>query len=282
MKEIDVRKIEDVIAEMCGRIAVDYAPDIVQALKKGQKEETGERARNALNMLIENAAIAAEERTPICQDTGMAIVWLHIGQDVHLTGGSLKDAVNTGVNRGYADNYLRASVVNDPVYDRKNTKTNTPAVIYTEITDGEKVEIEIMAKGFGSENKSAMKMLTPADGEEGIVDFVLDTIKNAGPNACPPFVIGVGIGGTFDSCAVASKRALLRGLDEHNSDERYAALERKLFEKANQLNIGPLGLHGKTTVLAIQTEYEPTHIAGMPCAVNVCCHVCRHAKAVIE
>jgi fumarate hydratase subunit alpha len=212
----------------------------------------------------------------------MAIVFLKIGQEVHLCGGSLNEAVNRGVERGYGENYLRASVVADPLYERKNTKTNTPAVIYTEITDGEEVEIEIMAKGFGSENKSAVKMLTPADGEKGVIDFVVETVKNAGPNACPPFVIGVGIGGTFDYCAVLSKKALLRNADEHNPDEKFAKLEEVLLNKINALNIGPMGFHGKTTALAVQIEQAPTHIAGMPVAVNVCCHVCRHAKAVIR
>ncbi len=282
MKEIDVRKIEDAIASMCSEIAVVYNRPIRRALEKAKETETGERASAVMEMLIENAEIAEKENIPICQDTGMAIVFLKIGQEVHLCGGSLNEAVNRGVERGYGENYLRASVVADPLYERKNTKTNTPAVIYTEITDGEEVEIEIMAKGFGSENKSAVKMLTPADGEKGVIDFVVETVKNAGPNACPPFVIGVGIGGTFDYCAVLSKKALLRNVDEHNPDEKFANLEKVLLNEINALNIGPMGFHGKTTALAVQIEQAPTHIAGMPVAVNVCCHVCRHAKAVIR
>ena len=282
MKEINVRKIEDAIASMCSEIAVVYNRPIRRALEKAKETETGERASAVMEMLIENAEIAEKENIPICQDTGMAIVFLKIGQEVHLCGGSLNEAVNRGVERGYGENYLRASVVADPLYERKNTKTNTPAVIYTEITEGEEVEIEIMAKGFGSENKSAVKMLTPADGEKGVIDFVVETVKNAGPNACPPFVIGVGIGGTFDYCAVLSKKALLRNVDEHNPDEKFAKLEEVLLNEINALNIGPMGFHGKTTALAVQIEQAPTHIAGMPVAVNVCCHVCRHAKAVIR
>lgn len=282
MKEISVKKIEDAIASMCGEIAVTASPDIVRAFEKAVQDESNEKSKAVLDILIENARIAKEENIPICQDTGMAIVWLRVGQEVHFTDGLVKDAVNRGVERGYTDNFLRASVVADPLYERKNTKTNTPAVIYTELTEGDRVEIEIMAKGFGSENKSALKMLTPADGEQGVIDFVKDTLLKAGPNACPPFVIGVGIGGTFDSCAVLSKKALLRKLDDRNPDPRYSELEDRLLAMANDLKIGPMGFHGKTTALAIKVENEPTHIAGMPVAVNVCCHVCRHAKAVIE
>jgi fumarate hydratase subunit alpha len=282
MKEISVKKIEDAIASMCGEIAVTASPDIVRAFEKAVQDESNEKSKAVLDILIENARIAKEENIPICQDTGMAIVWLRVGQEVHFTDGLVKDAVNRGVERGYTDNYLRASVVADPLYERKNTKTNTPAVIYTELTEGDRVEIEIMAKGFGSENKSALKMLTPADGEQGVIDFVKDTLLKDGPNACPPFVIGVDIGGTFDSCAVLSKKALLRKLDDRNPDPRYSELEDKLLAMANDLKIGPMGFHGKTTALAIKVENEPTHIAGMPVAVNVCCHVCRHAKAVIE
>ena len=281
MREISVKNIEERIVSACESMAIEYNPDIVSALETAFAEEKGSRAKDALGMLLENAKIAKEERIPICQDTGMVIVWLKAGQDVHFTDGSLSEAIQRGVARGYTENYLRASVVDDPVFQRKNTKTNTPCVIYTEITEGEEVSIELMAKGFGSENKSRSVMLTPADGKEGIEKFVLETIQLAGPNACPPFVVGVGIGGTFDSCAVMSKHALLRPLNENHPDPVYAALERELTEKANALNIGPMGLHGKTTVLKVQIESAPTHIAGMPCAVNICCHVCRHAKVVI-
>ena len=282
MREISVKEAENAVYQACGRIACVYSSDIYEALQKGRSQETAERAQAAMDILLKNAAIAEEKRIPICQDTGMVIVWLKVGQEVHFCDGLITDAINRGVERAYADHYLRASVVDDPVYERRNTRTNTPAVIHTEITAGDKVEIEIMAKGFGSENKSAVKMLTPADGEKGVIDFVVETVKNAGPNACPPFVIGVGIGGTFDYCAVLSKKALLRNADEHNPDEKFAKLEEVLLNEINALNIGPMGFHGKTTALAVQIEQAPTHIAGMPVAVNVCCHVCRHAKAVIR
>ena len=236
----------------------------------------------AMEMLVQNAQIAKEERIPICQDTGLAIVYLKIGQEVSLVGGSLYEAVNEGVRRGYTGHFLRASSVDDPIYDRVNTKDNTPAIIYTDIVDGDSVEVSVMAKGFGSENKSALKMLTPADGEQGVIDFVCETVAKAGPNACPPFVIGVGVGGTFDSCAVMAKKALLRPLSVSNSDLRYAHLEDHLLEKINGMKIGPMGFGGKTTALKVQIEYAPTHIAGLPVAVNMCCHVCRHGSEVIE
>ena len=282
MKEINVNQIKESIIEMAGKIACVYHPDILQAIQESAKKETNERSKAVMEMLKENAEIAEREQIPLCQDTGLMIVWLHIGQDVHLVGGSLKDAVNEGVRRGYLDHYLRASSVDDPLFDRKNTKDNTSAILYTDIVDGEQVEIEVMAKGFGSENKSALKMLTPADGVEGVKDFVLETIKNAGPNACPPFVVGVGIGGTFDLCAKLSKEALLRPLSESNPDERYKQLEDELLYEANQLHIGPMGFHGETTALKIQIKQAPTHIAGLPVAVNICCHICRHDKKVIS
>ena len=282
MKEISVKKISECIERMCGKIACEYDPDIIEAIKEGRKKETSLRSVTAMDMLIENAEIAEKERIPICQDTGLVIVYLKIGQEVILTGGSLKEAVNKGVADGYTNNYLRASSVTDPLYDRKNTKDNTPVVLYTEIADGDSVEVSVMAKGFGSENKSALKMLTPADGEQGVIYFVLDTVGKAGPNSCPPFVIGVGIGGTFDSCAVISKKALLRPLSEGNADPRYRDLEDRLLEKVNALHVGPMGFHGNTTALKVQIEYAPTHIAGLPVAVNMCCHVCRHATEVIS
>ena len=276
MREIDVKKISEMLKQACGAIAVDYAPDIIQALRKGAENETGERSKAAMDMLLKNAETASLDRTPICQDTGMAIVWLKIGQEVHLTGGALNDAVNQGIAEGYTENYLRASVVDDPLYDRRNTKNNTPAVIHTEIVPGDKVSIELMAKGFGSENKSAVKMLTPADGEQGVIDFVLDTVRKAGPNACPPFIIGVGIGGSFDSVTELSKHALMRPISASHSDVRYASLEKKMLDQVNELHIGPMGFHGNTTALKVQIEEAPTHIAGMPAAVNMCCHACRH------
>ncbi len=262
-------------------MAVEYSPDILAALQHAEENESGRMARDALAMLVVNADIAKKERTPICQDTGMVIVFAKVPQNIEFTNGSFTEAIQKGVARGYKEHYLRASVVDDPLFSRVNTTTNTPAVIYTELYEGTQVVLELMAKGFGSENKSASVMLTPADGRDGVFSFVIDTIKKAGPNACPPFVVGVGVGGTFDSCAVMAKHALLRPLSEYHPDERYAQLEKDLAEAANKLNIGPMGLHGKTTVLRVQIESAPTHIAGLPCAVNICCHVCRHAKVVI-
>lgn len=281
MKEIDVRQITRQLKQACGSIAVEYSPDIIAALKQGAQQETGERSQAAMDMLLKNAEIASKDHTPICQDTGMAIVWLKIGQEVHFTGGSLYEAVQQGIAEGYTENYLRASIVDDPLYDRTNTKNNTPAVIHTEIIDGDHVYVELMAKGFGSENKSAVKMLTPADGEQGVIDFVKDIAMKAGPNACPPFIIGVGIGGSFDSVTELSKHALMRPLQESNLDARYAALEKKLYDEVNSLHVGPMGFHGSTTVLKVQIEEAPTHIAGMPVAVNMCCHACRHWKGEI-
>ncbi len=282
MKEINVKEITNAIADMAGEIACVYNADVLQAIKQSAKKEVNERSKAVMEMLMENAKIAEEERIPLCQDTGLMIVWLHIGQDVHLVGGNLNEAVNEGVRKGYLEHCLRLSSVDDPLFERTNTKDNTPAILYIDIVDGESVEIEVMAKGFGSENKSALKMLTPADGVEGVKKFVLETVQNAGPNACPPFVVGVGIGGTFDSCAKMSKEALLRPISKSNADERYKALEDELLEQTNALQIGPMGFHGKTTALKVQIKYAPTHIAGLPVAVNICCHVCRHAKKVIS
>lgn len=281
MKEINTDRIRQRIREVCGKIAVIYPADIRKSLVQSREHETGV-SRDAMDMLIENAEIAERENIPICQDTGMVIVYIRLGQEVHLTGGNLNEAVQEGVRQGYTENYLRASVVSDPLFDRKNTASNTPAVIYTEIVPGDCVEIELMAKGFGSENMSAIRMLKPAEGIEGVRAFVLETIRNAGPNACPPMIIGVGIGGTFDYCAVLAKKALMRPVSVRNDDSRYAELENDLIRSANELRIGPMGMHGMTTVLNIAVEAFPTHIAGLPCAVNICCHACRHEKVVIK
>lgn len=281
MKIIETERIAQSVERICAEIACVYDADILAAIKKGRENETSPRSVTAMDTLIQNADIAVTERIPICQDTGLAIVFLKIGQDVHLVGDNVKDAVNRGVRNGYVKNCLRASSVNDPLYDRKNTTDNTPAIIYTDIVEGDCVEVSVMAKGFGSENKSALKMLTPADGEQGVIDFVKETVMKAGPNACPPFIIGVGIGGTFDSCAVMSKQALLRPIFQSNTDERYRNLEDRLLKEINDLHVGPMGFHGNTTALKVQVEYAPTHIAGLPVAVNMCCHVCRHGSEVI-
>ena len=233
-----------------------------------------------LYMIITNFEIAGEEKVPICQDTGMACVFLEIGQDVHITGGDLREAVDEGVRRGYDKGYLRKSVVRDPVR-RGNTGDNTPAMLYTEIVPGEQIKVTVGPKGFGSENMSAIRMFKPSAGIEGIKDFILETVENAGPNPCPPMVVGVGIGGTFDKCALLAKKALMRSTEERNPDPYYAALEEEMLEKINQLGIGPQGFGGRTTALALNIETMPTHIAGMPCAVNINCHVTRHKTEVI-
>jgi fumarate hydratase subunit alpha len=232
-------------------------------------------------MLLENAEIAARESIPICQDTGLVTVYVQAGQEVHFTGGSLQKAIQQGVAESYTQNYLRASAVKDPLFDRSNTKDNTPALVYCDITEGDAVKIEITAKGFGSENMSRLAMLKPAEGLEGVKKFVIETIRLAGPNACPPMIVGVGVGGTFDYSAYLAKRALLRPISEGNPDPQYRALEEELAEKANALGIGPMGLHGRTTVLKISILSAPTHIAGLPCAVNICCHACRHREIVL-
>lgn len=280
MREIDVKLIRDAICSMVQKINIEYPSDICESMEQALSQEDHPIARSTLEFLMKNAEIAKAEKLPICQDTGMAVVFLNIGQDVHLVGGSLQQAVNDGVALGYEQGYLRKSVVNDPLFARINTKNNTPSVLYTSIVEGDKVEIELGAKGFGSENMSTITMLKPAQGIEGVKNAVLSAIQNAGPNACPPMVVGVGIGGTFDYAAMLAKKATLREA-RHNDDPRYAKLEEELFTAANELNIGPQGMGGKTTVFRINVEYYPTHIAGLPCAVNISCHVTRHAKEVL-
>ncbi len=249
--------------------------DVRCALEQGLAQEESPIARTMLTDIIKNAEIAREEQMPICQDTGMAVFFLKLGQEVHITGGLLADAINEGVRQGYQDGYLRKSVVADPVR-RGNTGDNTPAVIHLELVAGDSLEITLAPKGFGSENMSAIKMCKPSEGLDGIIDFVVETVKNAGGNPCPPLVVGVGIGGTFEKCATLAKQALLRDVDSKNPDPYYAELEEILLTKINQLDIGPQGFGGKTTALGVNVETFPTHIAGMPCAVNINCHVTRH------
>lgn len=281
MRDISVKRVKEVLLDAINDLAIVYPEDVYAALAKAKESETSERSQLGLGMLLENARIAKEERIPICQDTGMTVIYLHVGQDVHFTDGSLKDAVNEAVREGFKNNYLRYSVVDDPVFDRKNTGDNTPCILYTDIVDGDKVTFEMTTKGFGSENTSAIKMCKPAEGIQGVINFVVETVKKAGPNACPPMVVGVGVGGTFDYAAYLAKRALLRDIGSSNEDPRYATVEQELLEKLNALNIGALGLHGDTSVLSVMIEKAPTHIAGMPVAVNICCHVNRHAKGEI-
>lgn len=280
MREINVSQIADTLEQMCIKANCVLNTDVENALRKGLECETSGIGRGVLENILKNAEIARDEYVPICQDTGMAVVFLKIGQDVHLVGGSLNAAVNEGVRRGYEKGYLRKSVVADPVR-RGNTGDNTPAIIHTEIVDGDAVEITVAPKGFGSENMSAVKMLKPSEGIDGIIDFVVSVVKNAGGNPCPPLVVGVGIGGTFEKVAYLAKSALLRDVDSHNPDPYYAELEDTLLEKINELNIGPQGFGGKTTALGVNVETFPTHIAGMPCAVNINCHVTRHLSKKI-
>lgn len=279
MREIDASLVTNTVKKLCIEANCHLGADIKKCISDCAKNEPWPTAKNILKQIIENYEIADKENMPICQDTGVACVFLKIGQDVHVNG-NLNDAINEGVRQGYCEGYLRKSVVRDPL-DRVNTGDNTPAMIYYEIVSGDKIEITVAPKGFGSENMSAIAMLRPSDGVEGVKDFIIKTVKDAGPNPCPPIVIGVGIGGTFDKAAYLAKLALLRPIDEPNATPFYADLEKELLEKINTLGIGPQGFGGKTTALAVNIEHFPTHIAGLPVAVNINCHVTRHKTEVI-
>lgn len=274
MREIDSALITEVVARLCIDANYHLPPDMKKQIISSSKEESWETASIILDQIIENFNIADENLQPICQDTGLACVFLSIGQDVHIKG-NLEDAVNEGVRKGYSKGYLRKSVVSDPL-NRVNTGDNTPAMIYYDICPGDKLKITVAPKGFGSENMSQIKMLKPSDGIEGVKDFVIKVVEDAGPNPCPPIVVGVGIGGTFDKAAYLAKKALMRPVDQRNSESFYANLENELLEKINALGIGPQGFGGRTTALAVNIEKFPTHIAGLPVAVNINCHVTRH------
>lgn len=280
MREIDLKIIENKIAELCIEANHFLGNDLKECIAKMTTEETWQAAKDVLMNIEENIEIAEEGVYPLCQDTGMACVFLEIGQDVHLVGGILEDAVNEGVRRGYTDGYLRKSIVKDPLR-RVNTGDNTPAYIHTEIVPGDKVKITVAPKGFGSENMSRIKMLPPSAGEEGVKDFIVETVEVAGANPCPPIVVGVGIGGTFDKAALMAKKALLVPVDCANGDHYYADMEKELLDRINKLGIGPQGFGGKTTALKVNILAAPTHIAGLPVAVNINCHVSRHKEAVI-
>ena len=280
MRRINVETITQNIKEMCIEANHFLSPDMKKVFAEAAASEESPLGRQILGQLEENLCIAGEEMIPICQDTGMAVVFIKVGQDVHLIGGSLTDAINEGVRQGYVDGYLRKSVVKDPIY-RENTKDNTPAIIHYEIVEGEQVEITVAPKGFGSENMSRVFMLKPADGIEGVKDAILTAVRDAGPNACPPMVVGVGIGGTFEKCAEMAKHALTRNLEEESPVEYVRDLEKEMLETINNLGIGPGGLGGRTTALAVNIETYPTHIAGLPVGINICCHVNRHAHRVI-
>ncbi len=280
MRDIDVKLISEKTAELCIQANKTLPEDLSRIIRNAVKSEDNPTAKSVLCDICENLCAADELGVPICQDTGMAVVFLDIGQDVHFSGGDLYDAVNRGVARGYTEGLLRKSVVSDPLR-RENTNDNTPAIIHTRIVPGDKVKITVAPKGFGSENMSKIFMLTPADGEEGIISAVIETVKSAGSKPCPPIVVGVGIGGDFESCALLSKRALIRSADTPNADKYYADLENRILNEINKLGIGPQGFGGKTTALKVNIEVAPTHIAGLPVAVNIGCHVTRHIKAEI-
>lgn len=278
MKEVQCKDITAAVKKMCIEAACQLPKDVFSAIKDKQQEEDGPLAKKTLQVLVDNATLASENSMPICQDTGMAFVYVTMGQEVHIQGGSLKDAIEEGVRLGYKEGYLRKSVVKDPLFDRKNTQDNTPAIIYYDIVPGDIFKIVLAPKGFGSENMSQIKMLKPSDGLQGVKDFVLKVVNDAGPNACPPMVIGVGIGGSFDKVTMLAKKAMIREIGSHHENEKYAALEDELLEMINHTGIGPAGYGGKTTALSLNIETYPTHIAGMPVAVSICCHVARHKE----
>jgi fumarate hydratase subunit alpha len=278
MRELPVERITAAVADLAKQACCYLPEDVYEAFKKAGEREPSPSGREIIGQLMENADIARNEDMPICQDTGLAIVFIDVGQDVHLTGGALEEAIHAGVAKGYVDAYLRKSAVAEPLFERKNTRDNTPAVIHTRIVPGDKVKIKLAPKGAGSENKSAVKMMVPADGVDGVKKFVLDVVKAAGSNSCPPLVVGVGLGGTMEMAAICAKRAAARDIVSHNSDERYADLEDELLELINKTGIGPQGLGGLTTALKVNIEWYPTHIASLPVAVNINCHAARHAE----
>lgn len=280
MRNIHTDEVTKNIKEMCIEANLHLADDVVGAINKAENNEESAIGKKILGQLQENMDIAAKDSIPICQDTGMAVVFIKIGQDVHIEGANIEDAINEGIRQGYVEGYLRKSVVGDPI-ERVNTKDNTPGIIHYEIVPGEQVEITVAPKGFGSENMSRVCMLKPADGIEGVKEAVLETVRLAGPNACPPMVVGVGIGGTFEKCAILAKKALTRKLDEPSPIPYVQELEKELLQKINQLGFGPGGLGGRNTALGVNVETYPTHIAGLPVAVNICCHVNRHVKRTI-
>jgi len=281
MREIKTKQIKDKVKELFLKANYDISIDLMDRLEEALHQEISPTGKSVLKMIIKNNKIASSEKIAICQDTGLAVVFIELGQEVCVVNGDFKEAINKGVKEAYQEGYLRKSIVDDPVFERKNTRTNTPAVIYTDIVLGDKIKFLVIPKGFGSENMSTLAMLTPADGAEGIVNFVVETVRKAGPNPCPPTIIGVGIGGTADRAMVIAKKAIARKIGSHNKNEKYAVMEREILTKINNLGIGPAGLGGNITSLAVHIDYLPTHIAGMPVAVNVCCHAARHAEGIL-
>lgn len=281
MKEVSCALITQTIKKLCIDACCIQTPDIKKAFLFAQRTETSPLGKNIIDTLIENAEIAKNKMMPICQDTGMCVIFAKVGQDVRIIDGDFEEAIQKGVALGYTDGFLRKSIVNEPLFERKNTKDNTPAVIHTQIVKGDNIDFIVAAKGFGSENKSTLKMLVPADGVDGIKKLFLETIKLAGPNACPPMVIGIGIGGTMEKAAILAKQAAIRPIDSKNFHPLYAQLEEELLLLANQTGIGPQGLGGNTTAFGVNIEWYPTHIAGLPVAININCHAARHAHAII-
>lgn len=280
VRQIDCAKITEAVEKLCMEANYDLGEDVMQSFRKAKETEPSPLGQEVLDLLIENAEVARSEKVPMCQDTGIAVLFVDIGQDLHVVGGSLTDALNEGVRRGYEKGYLRKSVVNDP-FERVNTKDNTPAVIHYNLVPGDKLKIVIAPKGAGSENMSALKMCKPSDGLEGVIQFVLDTVNKAGGNPCPPIVVGVGIGGTMEKATILAKRGLLRDIGERNPDERLAKIELDILEKINKSGIGPAGFGGITTALDVHIETYPTHIAMMPVAVNINCHAARHKEIIL-
>lgn len=281
MKEISVEDIARAVAELAVKACCRLPQDMVDGMRKAHQAEPSPVGKNILEQLLENAAIAANDGIPICQDTGLAVIFADVGQDVRIVGGAFEDAINEGVRRGYVDGYLRKSCVAEPLFDRKNTRDNTPAVIHTRLVPGDSLRLRLAPKGAGSENKSVVKMLVPADGIEGVRKVVLDAVLAAGPNSCPPMVVGVGLGGTMEMAAICAKRAAARDLESRNHDPRYAAFEDELLELINKTGIGPQGLGGLTTALKVHVEWAATHIASLPVAVNINCHAARHAEVTL-
>lgn len=281
MREIEARTIREAVAKLCQKATCSMPSDMLQAFSEAEREETSPLGRDILSQLLLNASIADEEKRPICQDTGLAVVFADLGQDAHIVGGGFMEAIQEGVSRGYTENFLRKSTVAEPLFERKNRGDNTPAIVHVQIVEGDHLRLRLAPKGGGSENKSLLRMLVPADGIEGVRRTVLDAVLAAGPNSCPPMVVGVGIGGNMELVALLAKRAACRDLGEKNSDPRYAALEDELLSMINATGIGPQGLGGRTTALAVHIEWASTHIAQLPCAVNINCHAARHAEIVL-
>ncbi|MFO7818924.1 MAG: fumarate hydratase [Halanaerobacter sp.] len=281
MRTIEAEEITETVAQLCKETNYNLGEDVIEAYKESLAAEDSEVAEEILEQLIKNAEIARKKQVPICQDTGMAVVFLEVGQDLKIVGDDLTKAVDEGVRRGYKEGYLRKSVVSDPLIERENTGDNTPAVIHTEIIPGSNLKITVAPKGFGSENMSQMKLFNPTAGAEKVKEFIVEVVKEAGPNPCPPIVVGVGIGGTLDKAALLAKKSLLREIGEHNSNPKYKSLEGELLKEINETGVGPQGLGGKTTALDVNIEEFPTHIAGLPVVVNINCHVARHKSVTI-